>query len=473
MARRRNPRKAGNAQSQRGGIPINSAARTKRLTTIHQNAAGIDVGATQHYVAVPEGRDEVSVRCFGAFTADLIALADWLVQCGVTTVAMESTGVYWIPLFELLQQRGLEVRLVNPAHLKSVRGRKTDVLDCQWIQQLHSYGLLQGSFHPDDKTGVLRSYMRQRATLVCYAGQHVQHIQKALEQMNLKLTEVVSDIMGVTGMAILDAILAGERDPQKLAALRHERCHNDEATIALALQGNWRADHLFALQQAMDLYRYYHQKLTELDQQIEAHLKTFEDKSAGKKLRRRLLRRRQWAVNEPRMDLRSYLHQMTGMDLDIPGLGGHLLLGIISEVGLDMSLWPTEKHFASWLCLCPGNHKTGGKQSSGKTRTRKSKCRAAHLFRLGAQTLLRSKTALGAFARRMRAKLGAPKAITAVAHKLAKIFYNALRHGQDYVDQGAAAYEAQYRQQTVRYLERRAASLGMRLEPMEAEPAQA
>jgi transposase len=472
MARRRNAPKSPAAQVQRGGIPI-TTARLQRLKPTHQNAAGVDVGATQHYVAVPEGRDEVSVRCFGTFTADLIALADWLVQCGVETVAMESTGVYWIPLFETLQQRGLEVKVVNPAHLKTVRGRKTDVQDCQWIQQLHSYGLLRGSFHPDEKIGVLRSYMRHRATLVSYAGQHVQHIQKALEQMNLKLTEVVSDIMGLTGTSILDAILAGERDPHKLAALRHERCHNDEAIIALALQGNWREDHLFALQQAMDLYRYYHQKMAEVDQQIEAHLRTFEDKSGGKKLRRRVLRRRQASVNEPHMDLRSHLHQMTGMDLDIPGLGGHLLLGIISEVGLDMSRWPTEKHFASWLCLCPGNHKTGGKQSSGKTRTRKSKCRAAHLFRLGAQTLLRSKCALGAFARRMRAKLGAPKAITAVAHKLAKIFYNALRHGKDYVDQGAAAYEAQFREQSLRYLQRRAATLGMRLEPVEAEPAQA
>lgn len=472
MARRRNPHKSqASSRPQRGGVPIHNAGRPRKLKAIRQHAAGIDVGATQHYVAVPEGCDEVAVRCFGAFTADLLALADWLEQCGVQTVAMESTGVYWIPLFEVLQTRGLEVKLVNPKHLKQVSGRKTDVLDCQWIQQLHSYGLLAGSFHPDEQIRTLRSYMRQREMLVTYAGQHIQHMQKALEQMNLKLAEVVSDITGVTGMAILDAILAGERDPQKLAALRNERCKHDEATIALALEGNWREDHLFALKQAVELYRFYHRKLAEVDQQIEAHLATFADRSAGQKLPHRR-RTRKLANNEPRFDLRTPLFQMTGVDLtEIRGLGGHTLLAIVSEVGLDMSPWPTEKHFASWLSLCPGNHKTGGQQKRGKSQTRKSANRAAHWFRLAAQALLNADCALGAFARRMRARLGAPKAITAAAHRLAKIFYRALKYGQVYVDQGAAAYEAQYREQTMRYLQRRAAQLGMTLTPADAPPA--
>jgi len=324
---------------------------------------------------------------------------------------------------------------------------------------------LQGSFHPEEQIGVLRSYMRQREMLVRYAGQHIQHMQKALEQMNLKLAEVVSDITGVTGMAILQAILEGERDPQKLAALRNERCGHDEAAIALALEGNWRDEHLFTLKQAVDLYRYHHQKLAEVDERIEAQLATFSDRSQGQTLPRRR-RTRKLSNNEPKFDLRLDLFQMLGVDLtEIRGFGPHVLLGIVSEVGRDMSACATEKQFASWLCLCPGNHKTGGRQNRGKSRTRKSSNRAAQWFRLAAQPLLRAECALGAYARRMRAKLGAPKAITAVAHKLAKIFYNALKHGKVYVDEGSAAYEARYREQTLRYLSRRAAALGMTLSP--------
>ena len=263
------------------------------LKQVNVNAAGIDVGATVHFVCVPEGRDPQPVRSFGAFTADLEALADWLGQCGVTTVAMEATGVYWIPLFELLEQRGFEVRLVEPSRLKHVPGRKSDVLDCQWIQQLHTFGLLSGSFRPEDSICILRSYVRQRHTLVRSAGRCIQHMEKALTQMNVKLQHVISDITGVTGMAILQAILAGERDPQKLAQLRHERCKNDEATIALALQGNWREDHLFALKQAVDTYRFFHEKLAEVDEKIETQLKTFENKSQGRPLVHRPSQRKQ------------------------------------------------------------------------------------------------------------------------------------------------------------------------------------
>ena len=304
---------------------------------MHRNAAGVDCGAAQHYVAVPQDRDAQPVRCFGTFTADLVALADWLKQCGITTVAMESTGVYWIALFDLLVARGFDVKLVDPRRLAQVPGRKSDVLDCQWIQQLHTFGLLKGAFRPEPQIRVLRSYMRQREMLVSYAGQHIQHMQKAMEEMNVKLTEVISDITGMTGTRIIDAILAGERDPKKLAALRHERCHNDQETIALALEGNWQEEHLFALRQAVQLYRYYHAKVSELDGQIEAHLKTFADKSAGATLERQPARRRH--ANEPQFAVRPYLFQISGVDLTtLDGFkSGYNALDLISEIGTDMS----------------------------------------------------------------------------------------------------------------------------------------
>jgi transposase len=446
----------------RRGIPISAADLPKSLQKVNLNAAGLDVGATQHYVAVPEGRDEVTVRCFGTFTGDLHALADWLERCGVKSVAMESTGVYWIPVFELLEARGFDVKLVEPGRLKSVPGRKTDVLDCQWIQQLHTYGLLQGSFRPEEKICVLRSYMRQRAMLVKYAGQHVQHMQKALMQMNVQLHHVIADITGATGLRIIDAILAGKRNPHQLAELRDERCKHGEQKIAEALQGNWREEHVFALKQALELYRFYHRQLTELDERIEVCLKGFEDRSAGQQVPRS--GRPKAGSNAPEFDMRKLLLQMTGVDLTtIDGLNGHSALELLSEIGTDMSLWPTEKHFASWLCLCPGNKKTGGKSVSGKTR--RSASRAAAVLRMAAQSLARANCALGAYYRRMRARLGGPKAITATAHKLAKIVYNMLRFGKQYVDVGAEYYEKQCRERVLKNLAHRAAQLGLSLIP--------
>lgn len=446
----------------RRGLPILAADLPQSLRKVNLNAAGIDVGATQHYVAVPEGRDPAGVRCFGTFTADLTALADWLEACGIETVAMESTGVYWIPVFELLEERGFEVKLVEPGRLKSVPGRKTDVLDCQWIQQLHTYGLLQGSFRPEDDICVLRSYMRQRATLVKYAGQHVLHMQKALMQMNVQLHHVITDITGATGLRILDAILSGNRDPHSLAKLRDERCKRGEGEIAQALEGNWREEHLFALKQAVELYRFYHRQLDELDERIENCLNAFEDRSAGQKVPPS--RKPKAGSNTPGFDLRKLLLQMTGTDLTtIDGINGHSALELISEIGTDMSRWPTEKHFASWLCLCPGNKKTGGKSVSGKTR--RSASRAAAVLRMAAQSLARADCALGAYYRRMRARLGGPKAITATAHKLAKIVYNLLRYGKQYVDVGADYYEKQFRERVLKNLARRAAQFGLTLTP--------
>jgi transposase len=378
---------------------------------------------------------------------------------------MESTGVYWIPLYELLEHRGFEVILSEPSQIKKVPGRKSDVLDCQWIQRLHSFGLLRGSFRPDDAIVVLRAYLRQRETLVGYAASHVQHMQKALEQMNVKLTEVISDITGLTGMSIIEAILAGQRDPETLAKLRHERCKNDEATIALALQGNWREEHLFALRQSLQLYCVYHEKLLELDAQIESYLQTFADRSKDQAINRPLKKPRR-RRDEPAFDSHGLLFRMTGVDLTtVDGIGSHSALQLISEIGSDMNCWETEKQFCSWLSLCPGVNKTGGRKRSRSGRTRPSANRAARVLRLCAQSLFRADCALGAFGRRMRARLGAPKAVTAVAHKLAKIVYGMLKYGKPYIDQGACYYQERYHQQLVNNLRRRAGQLGYSLAP--------
>ena len=443
-------------------LPVPAPSMPAELRQVNLNAAGIDVGATVHFVCVPQGRDPEPVRSFGGFTADLEAIADWLAQCGVTTVAMEATGVYWIPLFELLERRGFEVKLVEPSRLKHVPGRKSDVLDCQWIQQLHTFGLLSGSFRPEDAICVLRSFVRQRDTLVRSASRCVQHMQKALTQMNLKLQHVLSDITGVTGMAILRAILAGERDPHRLAKLRNEKCRNDEATIALALQGNWREDHLFALKQAMDAYQFYLEKLAEVDAKIETHLKSFKDKSQGKPLSRPTAKKKR--ASAPGFDARERLYQMAGIDLtDVNGLEATTVLTVVSETGTDMAPWPTDKHFTSWLTLCPGVNKTGGRLESKSGRRRRSSNRAAAALRIAAATLMRADCALGAFARRMRARLGAPKAITATARKLAIIIYNMLKHGKAYVDRGADYYDQQYRATMLKNLKRRAKQLGFEL----------
>ena len=338
------------------------------------------------------------------------------------------TSVYWIPLFELLSQRGVDVKLVDPRQLKRVPGSKTDVLDCQWLQRLHTFGLLAAAFRPDDAICVLRGYLRQRAMLVSYAADHIQHMQKALEQMNVKLPEVVTDITGVTGMAIIRAIGNGERHPARLAALRDGRCKQSEATIALALEGTWRDEHLFALRQAVELSM-SHAKITDCDRQIQACLEAFEDKSDGTPLPTKP-RTSKRPRNTPAFDVRGHLHRLTGVDLtQVDGIDAHAALKVIAEIGLDMRRWPTEKHFASWLALSPGNKISGGKVLN--SRTKASANRAAAVLRMAASSLHHSHSALGAFFRRLKGRLGAPKAITATAQKLACLIYNMLKHGTE------------------------------------------
>ena len=441
-------------------------AQRKRPTTqsvislTHPNAAGIDIGSAAHFVAVPPDRDDQPVREFASFTADLHRLADWLDACCVDTVAMESTGVYWIPLYELLESRGFTVLLVNARHVKNVSGRKSDVLDCQWLQQLMSFGLLHGAFRPADQVCVLRSLTRQRTMLLRSQGRFVQHMQKALTQMNLQLANVISDVAGETGQKILRAIVAGERDGQALAQLRNARIRASEDEIAKSLQGTWRVEHLFALKQALDAFDFCGAQLAECDAQVQAQLQSLhvreDEPTKGKKRGR--------ARNAPKFDLRTQLFQMCGVDLTrINGIDVTTALVVVSEVGADMGKFPSDKHFASWLGLCPGTKITGGKVMSGKTK----RCanRAAQALRLAAAALRSSQSALGAYYRRMCARMDKPKAVTAAAHKLARLIYAMLTNGQEYTDQGQDYFEERYRQRVLHNLAQKAKAMGMQLVP--------
>lgn len=432
------------------------------LPLLNPNAAGIDVGASEHYVAVPADRDEQPVRRFGAFTEDLHALAQWLVQCGVTTVAMESTGVYWIPLYQILEDYGLAVKLVNARHVKHVPGRKSDVQDCQWLQQLESFGLLSGSFRPEAKICILRSYMRQRERLIRSASRHVQQMQKALTEMNIKLHHVISDLTGVTGLAIVRAILAGERDRLKLAALKDRRIRSSEATIAKALEGDYRAEHLFALRQALELYDYYQQKIAECDGEILKEMQTLETRAPA--TASPALKRKPRSKHNPiPFDAQAELNRIMGVDLTrIDGLNEATVQLVLSELGLDLcQKWPTEAQFTSWLGLCPNNEISGGKVL--RHGTRKVVNRVANALRMCAQSLLNSKSALGAYARRMRAKRDSQIAITATAHKLARLIYRMLKYGEEYLDIGQEQYEEKYKAGALKSLQRKARQLGYQL----------
>jgi transposase len=440
------------------------SAKPDSLEQINLNAAGLDVGATEIYTCVPQGRDEHSVRVFATFTADLQQLTDWLANCGITTVAMESTGVYWIPIFQILEARGFDVVLVNAHQVKNVPGRKTDVLDCQWIQQLHTFGLLQASFRPENSICVLRSFVRQREMLLHYRASHIQHIQKALEQMNLKLNNVLSDVTGVTGLRIIRDIIAGVRDPEQLAKHRDWRCGKSQAEIAKSLCGDYRVEHVFALQQAVELYDVYTEKLQACDLQIEQHFATFSPQVDLNEQPLPPPKRRPCSPqkNQPKGDLRRVLYQLAGVDLtQVDGLDVLSVQVILSEIGTDMSKWKTVKHFTSWLGLCPHNDKTGGKIK--RVRTRKTDNRANLAFRLAAATLHHSKSALGNFYRRMRSKLGAPKAVVATAHRLARIVYHMLKYRVAFTAVPPEQENVQYRQRALKQLQRKAQQLGATL----------
>ena len=440
------------------------------LECIELNAAGIDVGATEIYVAVPPDRDPQPVRSFSTFTADLRQMASWLIQCAITAVAMESTGVYWIPPHEILEEAGIRVCLVNSKHVKHVPGPKSDVQDCQWLRYLHSVGLLHASFRPDEKVCAIRSLSRHRASLIESAAVHVQHMQKALTQMNLQIHNVLSDITGLSGMAILEAIADGERDPAKLAALCNQRVRSDQQTVIKSLVGNYRSEHLFTLKQSLQAYRYYRELMAECDREIERltrQLNSKIDPPQQNPMPPLDPRFRKRSKNQFHCDMSSELTRIFGVDLTrIPSISAHTAHTLLAEIGPDLGRFPNVAAFASWLALCPANKKSGGKVLSSKTRQTNS--RASRALRLAAQTLARSRSHLGNFYRSMRAQLGAPQTITATAHKLARIVYHLLTTGQPY-DESMFLQEAKKQaQRHEKRLRKQAQALGFQLVPIAA-----
>lgn len=410
-------------------------APAQSMPMLEPNAAGIDVGAREMYVAIPPDRDTERVRVFPTFTSDLEALADWLVEQGITTAAMESTGVYWIPLYQILEDHGIRVCLVNARHMKNVPGRRTDWHECQWLQYLHAVGLLRAAFRPESEVVAIRSVMRHRKRLVEAAGIHIRHVHKALTQMNLQIHHIINDITGVTGTAIIESILAGKRDAGELAKLRQPEIRADEETIRKSLEGDWRREHLFTLRQSWELYGTYVSSIKACDQEICEMLGEREPKvdPAKKPLpseTKRRTKRKHQRTGDFRFDVRTEAYKQFGVDVtQIPGLEG-IALVLYSEVGNDMSRWSSASQFASWTALCPDNDKSGGRVLW--TGVRQVKNRAGQLFRQAANSLHHSQTQMGEYLRRMKAKLGAEAGITAAAHKIARIFYAVVKNQVEY-----------------------------------------
>jgi len=435
------------------------------LEQINFNAAGIDIGSKEIYVCVPEGRDDNSVRSFGSYTEDLRNISSWLKKCEVETVAMESTGVYWVPLYEILEADGFEVYLVNARQLKNVTGRKSDIGDCQWIQQLHTYGLLNSSFIVDKEIKKIREVVRHRENLLRTRAVHIQRMQKTFEIMNIKLPEVISDITGSTGMRIIRDILKGVRDPKLLSKHRDINCKSSEEEISKALDGNYIEEQIFILRQELELYDYYTGKIHECDKYTENLYSGYSKKSGTKEdLRDNGSKKKKPNKNTPEYDLRGYLYEMAGVDLtQVDGLNVSTIQTILSETGVDMSKWRTVKHFTSWLRVCPNNAKSGGKLLYSKKK--KTKNRANLALRMAALGLSRSDSWLGSFYRRKCARLGPAVAIVATAHKLAKIIYTMLKYKVEYKDLGKEYYENKFRDKIIKNLKLKASKFGFKLEP--------
>jgi hypothetical protein len=439
------------------------------LDVVQPNAAGIDIGSREIWVSLPPDRAGETVRCFGTFTPDLESLVQWLVEHRVDTVAMESTGVYWIPLFELLEAHPIQVYLVNARHIKNVPGRKSDVLDCQWLQKLHRLGLLNGSFRPDAEMVVLRTYLRHRAELIQHRAPHILHMQKALQQMNLQLHHVLSDITGLTGMQILRAIVAGERDPKVLAGFRQPGCKADQATIIKALTGSWREEHLFTLKQSLDLFDFFTAQIAACDAPIEHQFRAIKPRWDAPNELPPLppVKPGSKSKNKPAQSTRQELFRIVGVDLvAVTGLSASLSQTILAEIGTDMSRWPSVKNFASWLGVAPHNDISGGKVL--RSRTLKTNNRAGQAFRHAAASVTRSNSAFGPFYRRKRTQLGPAQALVATAHKIARTVYFMLKYQVPFDDFGAEGYETQQRQRELAHLQRKAAKLGFDLIPREA-----
>ncbi len=458
----------------------NSSKKKKRIFSNHLElinpfVAGIDIGSKSHFVAAPNAAGEICVREYSCFTPDLLDLVSWLKECKITSVAMESTGVYWIPLYDLLEEHGFDVKLADARKVKNVSGRKTDVLDCQWIQQLHAYGLLHGAFRPREDILPLRTYMRQRATLIEKAATEIQHMQKAMTQMNLQLANVLADVTGSTGMQIIRSIVAGERDPKALAKFRDRRCKSPIEKIEKSLTGYYREEHLFSLKQALDGYDFYQRLIQECDGEIEKALCQLnpqplieEDgvaKLDSKQEQEEPKKGYRVGGNRFNFNASEHIKGLCKVDLTkIPGISENLALKILGEIGVDPTRWKSEKQFSSWLGLSPENKVSGGKRISSRTKPTANV--AAGAFRMAAMTIARTSTALGSFYRRIKARHGAAKAITATAHKIATIVYSMLVKGTEYVEVGLAYYEEQYKQRVLKGLNKKAAELGYALMPI-------
>ncbi len=435
------------------------------LQNTNPNSAGIDIGATEIYIAVPHDRDSNPVRRFDTFTADLHEAAKWLKDCSIDSIAMESTGVYWIPVFQILESYGFEVVLVNARHVKNVPGRKTDVQDCQWLQYLHSVGLLRGSHRPPQEVCAVRSLLRHRDGLVKTAASHIQHMQKSLTQMNLQIHNVISDITGVTGLAIIDAILSGERDPQKLAALKNGRIRATKDTIAKSLEGDYLPEHVFTLKQSLQVYRHYQQMIAECDREIESHLNNFDSHiDVDQNPPPPTSTSRQGQGNEPNFDLRTHMYRILGTDLtQIEGINSVTAHVFFTEVGCNVSKFPKSENFVSWLNLCPGNKISGGKILSSHTLPGKN--RLAKALQMSAMSLWRSNSYLGNYYRRKRAKNGAPSAITDTAHKLARIIYHLVKTGKQFDKSVFSSQEEAHQERAFRNLKNKAKSMGYKMVP--------
>lgn len=450
-------------QAKQKNRPRNKQVDWKALDIVHPDAAGIDIGGSEHWVAISPDRDEHPIRCFDCFTADLQELADWLIAKGVRSVALQSTGVYWIPVFEVLQQRGLEVYLVNARHTKNLPGRKSDIEECQWLLKLHTFGLLNNSFQPTDEIRITRTLWRQRGGLAEQARSTIQRIQKVLTEMNVQLSNVLSDVSGASGMAIIHGILKGERDARVLAALADAQVKASKEVIAKSLEGNWRQELLFVLAQEVELYGVYQDKIAECDRQLQTQLRTMAPKAdlESNPLGPRPKGKRAQG-NAPKFDLRTELYRLTGVDwTQVNGIDVTVAQSVIAETGVDLSPFPSEGNFTSWMGLCPANDSSSGRVIRKSTPHVAS--RAATAFRQAASSLIRSQSYLGAQYRRLRTRLGAPKAITAMARKLACLFYRLLRYGQQYVDKGMQFYEEKYRDQQIKSVTRRAQQLGLQV----------
>lgn len=437
----------------------------KSLRVIQPNAAGIDIGAKEIYIAIPENRSDKPVRKFDCFTDDLHKAAKWLKENDIKSIAMESTGVYWIPIFQILDSYDFEVFLVNARHVKNVPGRKTDVKDSQWLQYLHSVGLLESSFRPAQEICAIRSLLRHRDSLIKSSSVHVQHMQKSLTQMNILLHNVISDITGETGMKIIDSILSGNHNPKKLAELKTNRIKATKKTIVKSLTGDYRPEHIFALRQSLESYRFCQNQIASCDLEIEKLLNEFDSKidttnddnekpQMGPKQRK--------AGNTPSFDVQSEMYRIFGTDLTrIDGISSATVLTLFSEIGNSLDKFPTVKRFCSWLGLSPQNKISGGKiLYSG---TQKTSNKATQAFRMAAYSLFRSKSYLGDYFRRMRSKHGTPKAITTTAHKLARIFYHLVKHQKSFDDSIFKNEEIKYQQRKLKRLQKQANDLGFQL----------